>query len=53
MRDFHDEAELKSAYYREVEELVKRETGASKVVVFDHTVRTGDKRRRARLPRSR
>jgi hypothetical protein len=43
MRDFHDEAELKSAYYREVEELVKRETGASKVVVFDHTVRTGDR----------
>ena len=43
MRDFHDEAELKSVYYREVEELVKRETGASKVIVFDHTVRTGER----------
>ena len=43
VRDFFDEAELKSTYYREVEELVKRETGASKVVVFDHTVRAGDR----------
>ncbi|MGE5150854.1 MAG: CmcJ/NvfI family oxidoreductase, partial [Rhodospirillaceae bacterium] len=43
VRDFFDEAALKSTYYREVEELVKRETGASKVVVFDHTVRAGDR----------
>jgi len=42
VRDFCDEAELKATYYREVEELVKRETGASKVVVFDHTLRSGD-----------
>ncbi len=41
VRDFYDEAELRSAYYAEVEALVRRETGASKVVVFDHTVRTG------------
>lgn len=40
---FYDEAELRSTYYAEVEELIKRETGASKVVVFDHTVRTGDR----------
>ena len=41
VRDFYDEAELKAAYYAEVEALIKRQTGASKVVVFDHTVRTG------------
>jgi len=43
VRDFYDEAEVKKAYYAEVEALIKRETGASKVVVFDHTVRTGDR----------
>src|SRR4029079_10303599 len=41
--DFYDEAELKAVYFAEVEALIKRETGASKVVVFDHTVRTGDR----------
>jgi hypothetical protein len=43
VRDFYDNEEVKTAYYREVEELIKRETGASKVVIFDHTVRTADK----------
>ena len=43
VRDFYDEAELTSVYYAEVEALIKRETGASKVVVFDHTVRTADR----------
>src|SRR6476661_1469426 len=43
VRNFYDEAELKAAYYAEVEALIRRETGASKVVVFDHTVRTGDR----------
>ena len=43
VRDFYDEAELKSVYFAEVEALVQRETGAAKVVVFDHTVRTGDR----------
>src|SRR5215218_1011257 len=43
VRDFYDEAELKAVYFAEVEALIKRETGASKVVVFDHTVRTGDR----------
>jgi len=42
MKDFLDEAELKSVYYKEVEELVKRETGARRVHVFDHTLRSGD-----------
>jgi len=43
VRDFYDEDEVKTAYYAEVEALVKRETGASKVVIFDHTVRTADR----------
>jgi hypothetical protein len=43
VHDFLDEKEVKSAYYAEVEALVKRETGAAKVVIFDHTVRTADR----------
>ncbi len=42
MRDFFDEAEIAQTYYPEMEALVKRETGASRVVVFDHTLRTAD-----------
>ena len=36
---FADDAAVKAAYYPEVEALVKRATGAARVVVFDHTVR--------------
>jgi hypothetical protein len=43
VRDFYDEEELRATYNAEVEALVKRETGAAKVVVFDHTVRTADR----------
>ncbi len=42
MTDFFDADELKSVYYREVEELVKQRTGARRVHVFDHTLRSGD-----------
>ena len=42
VRDFYDANEVKTAYYAEVEALIKRESGASKVVIFDHTVRTAD-----------
>ena len=42
MRDFFDEQAVRSLYYREMEELVKRESGAARVVVFDHTLRTAD-----------
>jgi hypothetical protein len=41
VRDFYDEQQLKDTYYGEVEALVKKLTGASKVVVFDHTIRDG------------
>jgi hypothetical protein len=43
VRDFYDEEEVRSTYFSEVEALIKRETGASKVVVFDHTVRAADR----------
>jgi hypothetical protein len=40
--DFFNEAEVRSVYYAEMEALVKAETGASRVVIFDHTLRTAD-----------
>jgi hypothetical protein len=40
--DFFDPQQLKSTYYPEVERLVREVSGASRVVVFDHTLRTGD-----------
>lgn len=43
VRNFLDEDEVRTKYHTEVEALIKRETGASKVVVFDHTVRTADR----------
>jgi hypothetical protein len=43
VRDFYDDQEVRTKYHAEVEALIKRETGASKVVVFDHTVRTADR----------
>src|SRR5580693_9117423 len=38
--DFFDEAEIKRVYYPEMEALIKAESGAKRVVVFDHTLRT-------------
>lgn len=43
MRDFYDEAEIRSVYYPEVEQLVKAATGAAKVIIFDHTIRVADR----------
>jgi hypothetical protein len=39
VKDFYDPYEVKSVYYPEVERLLKRATGAERVVVFDHIVR--------------
>jgi hypothetical protein len=39
VKDFYDPDEVKSVYYPEVERLLKRMTGAERVVVFDHIVR--------------
>ena len=38
--DFYDDAEIETVYEAEVERLVKAVTGASRVVVFDHTRRS-------------
>jgi hypothetical protein len=38
--DFYDDAEIERVYYPEMEALIKRESGAKRVVVFDHTLRT-------------
>ena len=43
VQDFYNLDELKSVYFREVEQLIKRTSGASRVVIFDHTIRSGDK----------
>jgi hypothetical protein len=40
--DFYDTAEVREVYYPEMEALVKQATGASKVIVFDHTIRVDD-----------
>ena len=40
--DFFDPEQLKTVYYPEVERLVREVSGASRVVVFDHTLRTAD-----------
>jgi hypothetical protein len=42
MKDFFDADEIKRVYYPEVEALIKAESGAKRVVVFDHTLRTAD-----------
>ncbi|HYJ14530.1 MAG TPA: CmcJ/NvfI family oxidoreductase [Candidatus Limnocylindria bacterium] len=42
VKNFYDEAEVRSVYYKETEELVKRITGAKRVLVFDHTLRAAD-----------
>jgi hypothetical protein len=40
--DFFDDAEVRRTYYPEMEALVKAESGAKRVVIFDHTLRTAD-----------
>jgi hypothetical protein len=42
VKNFYDEAEVRSLYYKETEELVKKTSGAKRVVVFDHTLRAAD-----------
>jgi len=40
--DFFDQEQIAQVYYPEMEALVKAESGASRVVVFDHTLRSAD-----------
>ncbi|KAH7141001.1 amino acid permease-domain-containing protein [Dactylonectria macrodidyma] len=38
-KDFLDDEQIKASYYPEVEQLLKDVTGASRVFIFDHTIR--------------
>jgi hypothetical protein len=52
VQDFFDKQQLDSIYYPEVTDLIKRVSGAARVVVFDHTLRSGDEaEREAKLVR--
>ena len=52
VKDFLDQTQLESIYYPEVAALIKKISGASRVQVFDHTLRSGDEaEREARLLR--
>lgn len=58
VRDFYDDDEVRQVYYPEAENLLKDVTGASRVFVFDHTVRrhvpgTEDRRDGLRQPATR
>src|SRR5215813_3619644 len=47
--DFFDQEQIRRIYYPEMEALVKAESGATRVVIFDHTLRTAnDDEREAR-----
>ena len=42
MKDFFDIEELQTVYYAEVAALIKQQSGATLVVLFDHTLSSGD-----------
>src|SRR5260221_8057799 len=42
MRDFFNREELASVYYAEMEQLIAQRSGARRVRVFDHTLRSSD-----------
>src|SRR5947208_16114589 len=46
MKNFFDAEALKSVYYPEVERLIRSVSGAARVLVFDHTLRSGDESER-------
>ena len=52
VENFFEPDQLTSVYYPEVERLIKAVAGASRVVIFDHTLRSGDEsEREAKLVR--
>jgi hypothetical protein len=44
--DFFDDAEVRRVYYPECEALIKEVSGAKRVIVFDHTLRTASDEQR-------
>ena len=52
VKDFFDKPQLEREYYPEVERLIRKVSGATRVVVFDYTLRSGDEsEREAKLVR--
>ena len=51
--DLYDDTSVENVYYAEVEALIKELTGASRVVIFDHTRRSDAEQRGIRGPASR
>src|SRR5437764_4551519 len=45
--NFYDEDEIRRVYYKECEALIREVSGARRVVVFDHTLRTASEDQRA------
>src|SRR5262245_8406840 len=46
VKDFFDAKQLEQVYYHEIERLIKQHSGATRVVIFDHTLRSGDESER-------
>ncbi|TVP88207.1 MAG: methyltransferase [Pseudomonadaceae bacterium] len=42
VEDFYSDAQVRQSYYPEIEALIKAATGASRVIIFDHTRRRDD-----------
>lgn len=40
--DWENEERIRGHYYNEITELLKKVTGGSRVIIFDHTIRRGD-----------
>lgn len=47
-KEFEDEEAIKTTYYKEVEDLLKKEAGAKRIFIFDHTIRSAYKPARCR-----
>lgn len=50
VKDFFDQDEMLNVYYKKTEELIKAASGAVRVHVFDHTLRSGDEAARTGRP---
>ncbi|KAK3938017.1 amino acid permease-domain-containing protein [Diplogelasinospora grovesii] len=49
-KDFVDDEKIKAEYYPETEQLLKDVTGASRIFIFDHTIRRQPKDKRSTEP---
>jgi len=49
VKNFYDEDEVRRVYYPEMERLIKAESGAARVVIFDHTLRAANDALRAEM----